>query len=155
MGQEKARLEIHKGADGELDLGGLRFVACRREIEGIDGGVTLNVRGVVEGEDRDLVRFDFFRKRPHYHVPAENPSERAIGAGGFEEGLDWGLAEISSRMKAIVEEAGHAKVAADIDVAALTVAAPALRSLIADLAPPTEISYFEVDAEVLAGLRSD
>jgi len=77
----KARLEIRKGADSALDLAGLRFVACRREIEGIDGGVTLYLRATVEGEECDLLRFDFFRKKPHYHVPAENawPKARADG----------------------------------------------------------------------------
>jgi hypothetical protein len=115
----KARLEIRKGADSAIDLAGLRFVACRREIEGIDGGVTLYLRETAEGEERDLVRFDFFRKRPHYHVPAENASERAIEAQGFEAGLAWGLGEIASRTRKLLEEAGHAKVAARVGDEAL------------------------------------
>ena len=151
----KARLEIRKGADSAVDLAGLRFVACRREIEGIDGGVTLYVRDAVEGEERDLLRFDFFRERPHYHVPAENAAERSIEAQGFEAGLAWGLAEITSRTRALLEEAGHPKVAAGVDGDALEQAEPRLRSLIHGLAEPTETSYFEVDAELVAGLQKD
>ena len=38
---EMAQLEIAKGPDAELRAGGLRFVACRREVGEIDGGITL------------------------------------------------------------------------------------------------------------------
>ena len=65
-------LEIRKGADSQLDVGGLRFVACRREVDVIDGGITLYVRSALPGDDRELLRFDLFRNRPHYHAPASN-----------------------------------------------------------------------------------
>jgi hypothetical protein len=149
---EKVQLTIHKGIDAELDLAGLRFVACRREIEGVDGGVTLNVRGSVEGEERDLVRFDFFRKRPHYHVPAENQSEAVIDGKRFGDGLGWGITQMTTRMKALVEQAGFEAVAAAIDPAALADAGPRLRALVEGLAEPSETSHFEIDASVLAGL---
>ncbi|MBW2499627.1 MAG: hypothetical protein JRF61_20265 [Deltaproteobacteria bacterium] len=151
----KARLEIRKGADSALDLAGLRFVACRREIAGIDGGVTLYLRDTVEGEERDLLRFDFFRQKPHYHVPAENASERAIEAEGYESGLAWGLGEITTQTKVLLEEAGHGKVAARVDGDALEQAESRLRSLISGLAEPTETSYFEVDAALLEGLQAN
>jgi hypothetical protein len=149
---EKAQLEIHKGVDGKLDLGGLRFVACRREIKGIDGGVTFYVRGAVDGAERDLIRFDFFRRRPHFHVPAENQSETAIDVEQFGDGFEWGLDQVSTRMKALLEEAGFADLGEKIDPAVLAESKPRLRELVAQLAEPSEISYFEVDASVVAGL---
>ena len=147
-----AQLAIHKGADGELELGGLRFVACRREIEGIDGGVTLIARAAVDGEERDLVRFDFFRKRPHYHVPAENASERSIDGERLGDGLDWGIAEIAARMPALVEEAGFAEVAAGLDAEELAARAGEIRTLVGGLAEPSETTHVDVDPKVVAAL---
>ena len=34
---QKVKLTIRKSADSEMMLGGLRFEACRREIEKVDG----------------------------------------------------------------------------------------------------------------------
>jgi len=153
----KARLTIHKGVDGELSVGGLRFVACRREIERVDGGVTLIVRGRdgAGEQDRDLVRFDFFRNRPHYHVPAESQAERTIDPERHGDGLAWGLSEISTGMRPLIEEAGFAALAAEIDAQALEKAAPQLRALVEGLAEPTETSFFEVDPKVLEALGLD
>lgn len=159
---EKAWLTIHKGVDGVLELGGLSFVACRREIEGVDGGVTLIVRGGLDatGADAtaghaaghaadgqpDLPRFDFFRKRPHFHVPAESEAERAIDPSRHGDGLEWGIEQIATDMQARVREAGFEDVAVRIDATALAARArPALRGLVAGLAEPTETSR-SVDA---------
>lgn len=152
---EKAQLTIRKGTDGELALGGLRFVACRREIEGIDGGVTLIVRGPAgaeEGDDRDLIRFDFFRTRPHFHVPAENQAETRIDGARHGDGFEWGVAQITSRMKALIEEAGFERLAPGIDETALAGAMPRLRALVAGLAEPTETTFFEIDRRQLEAL---
>ena len=40
---EMAQLEIRKGPEAELSVGGLRLIACRREIGEIDGGISLYV----------------------------------------------------------------------------------------------------------------
>lgn len=160
---EKAWLTIHKGVDGMLELGGLCFVACRREIEGVDGGVTLIVReglGAARGDaadaadgQRDLLRFDFFRKRPHFHVPAESQAERLIDAERHGDGLEWGIEQIATDMQALVREAGFEDVAGRIDEAALAAEVrSALRGLVAGLAEPTEISRFEVDPKLLETL---
>lgn len=168
---EKAWLTIRKGVDGMLELGGLCFVACRREIEGVDGGVTLIVRegldaaggDAVRGDaadvadaadgQRDLLRFDFFRKRPHFHVPAESQAERLIDPDRHGDGLEWGIEQIATDMQALVREAGFEDVVARIDEAALDAEArPALRGLVAGLAEPTETSRFEVDPKLLETL---
>ena len=48
---EMAQLEIAKGPDAELTAGGLRFVACRREVGEIDGGMVGTwVVGKIDGE---------------------------------------------------------------------------------------------------------
>ena len=85
-----AQLEIHKGPDADLRVGGLRFKACRREVGEIDGGITLYVFGHAEAtsEEIELVRMDLFRARPHYHAPAERQEESRIDAG---DAIEWGI----------------------------------------------------------------
>ena len=80
--EDTVTLEIWKGPDAELALGGLKLVACRREIDTIDGGVTLYVWSAPQdGAAQELLRMDLFRERPHYHAPAENEKETRIDAG--------------------------------------------------------------------------
>ena len=76
------QLEIRKSPDREREIGGLRLVACRREVGQIDGGVSLYVWAAPgEGEPEvEVLRCDLFRDRPHYHAPAENQEETAIDA---------------------------------------------------------------------------
>lgn len=154
METEMARLEIRKGAEGIVEVGGLRFVACRREIGDFDGGVSLNVWSELGDEDRELLRFDFFRKRPHYHSPADNQSETRIDTAQHVDGLDWGIEALTQRGRELVREAGYGSVADAVDAEALRSAAGALRSLCDGLAEPTEVSYFDLPAKALAKLAT-
>ncbi len=150
---ETVTLEIWKGPDAELRVGGLRLVACRREVDTIDGGVTLYVCDEPEGGgSRELLRMDLFRERPHYHAPADEQKERRIDAG--EGGsLAWGITAVTTRLAELLAEGGFAAVAAATDADALSAAGPALRELLDGLGEPTERSTFDVPASLLAGLR--
>lgn len=148
-----ASLAIRKGVDAELAVGGLRFVACRREVDVIDGGITLYVHSALPSDDRELLRFDLFRMKPHYHAPANNDKETAIDASSAASVDEWGIANLTQRADALVLEAGFADVARGLDLAAIRAAAPALRRLLAGLAEPTEISHFPIPAAKLAEIR--
>jgi len=148
-----SQLEIRKGADASLTVGGLCFVACRREVDVIDGGITLYVNSALPGDARELLRFDFFRNRPHYHAPAENTQETEIRVEGGVGLHDWGVDQLTRRAGELVEEAGFSALRGQLDAAAIAAAAPALRRLIDGLAEPTEISYFPIPAARLAALR--
>ncbi|MGA7416383.1 MAG: hypothetical protein WBW80_00190, partial [Acidimicrobiales bacterium] len=50
-----------------VEYGGLRFEASFRT----PAGATLRVTGSVDGHDTELLRFDDFIERPHYHIPAD------------------------------------------------------------------------------------
>ncbi|MDP6978477.1 MAG: hypothetical protein QF570_07735 [Myxococcota bacterium] len=146
-------LEIWKGPDAELRVGGLRLVACRREIETIDGGVTLYVRDdPSEGEPRDLLRIDLFRKRPHYHAPAEKQEETRIEAGDGKN-LEWGVDAITTRAAELLAEGGYASVGDQLDSGALAGAGPAIRKLLDELGDPNERSTFDVPAALFEGSR--
>lgn len=146
-------LEIRKGPDAELRVGGLRYVACRREVDDIDGGITLIVRGDDgEASDPDLLRFDLFRARPHYHAPADRQEETAIDVVGAE-GIAWGVEAVTARIDALLREAGHPEVVETLDPGKLADAGPRLRALLDGLAEPDEISHFDVPSRTVEALR--
>lgn len=149
-----ARLEIVKGKDGEMRVGGLRLVACRREIAEIDGGISLYVFGDLPEDAREMLRIDLFRERPHYHAPAENQAETKIELSGGSDVRDWGVDAITQRADELLAQGGFQDVAAQIDREALGSAGSAIRSLFDGLAEPTEVSYFEVPQSVLDSLAA-
>lgn len=146
-------LEIRKGADAQLEVGGLRFVACRREVDVIDGGITLYIHSAAPGDDRELLRFDLFRKRPHYHAPASNADETVIDASSAASVDEWGVENLSCRAGDLVAEAGFHDLRPSLDLQSIRQAGPALRQLFAGLAEPTEISRFPIAAARLAEIR--
>lgn len=149
---EMTTLEIWKGVDSELRVGGLRIVACRREVDTIDGGVTLYVwDDPSAGSPQELLRMDLFRERPHYHAPADEREETPIDAGPAGS-VAWGIAAITGRAKALLAEGGFETLAETLDVGALAGAGPAIQTLLDELEEPTERSTFDVPAKLLAGL---
>jgi hypothetical protein len=150
-----AQLEIRKGADAEISVGGLRLVACRREVADIDGGITLYVWGSEQagGPEVEVLRVDLFRNRPHYHAPAERQQESAIDVVAGQI-VAWGIEAITTRAQALAEEAGLSSIGAGLDVAALAGAGPSMQALFDRLEEPTEISYFEIPAAVLESMRA-
>lgn len=150
---EMATLEIWKGPDAELRVGGLRLVACRREVDTIDGGVTLYVWDDPDaGEAKELLRMDLFRERPHYHAPAEKQEETSIDATSADN-LAWGIDALTTRAPALLLEGGFGAEAERLDTQALGKAGPAIRSLLEGLGEPKERSTFDVPASVIASLR--
>lgn len=150
---QMAQLEIRKGAEAELRVGGLRFLACRREVGKFDGGISLNVWGLVEGEDRELLRFDFFRTRPHYHSPAENQAEVQIEPAAGSDSASWGIETLTRRAPELVATAGYGALAETLEPSEFEAASGALRTLFDELEEPTEISYFDVPVSVLKALE--
>ena len=150
---EMAELSIHKGPEASLECGGLRFEACRREIEGIDGGVTLYVWSTNREPPVALLRFDLFRKSPHYHAPAEDQADTAIEApsGGA---IEWGLDALSTRAADFVREAGEDAIANVLDQAELAAGREELAALIDGLEEPNETSTLSVPRAVLDGLAA-
>ena len=145
------QLEIRKGADARLDVGGLGFVACRREVDVIDGGITLYVHSALPGDERELLRFDLFRNRPHYHAPAANAKETEIDA--TVDVTEWGIEHLTRRAAELVREGGFDELLPRLDLESIRKSAPALRQLLAGLAEPTEISTFPIPVARLAELK--
>ena len=146
-----AKLEIKKGPDDEVTAGGLRVVACRREVGTIDGGISVYVWGQEAGQDVELVRMDLFRTRPHYHAPAERQEETVIPAA---DSVAWGIEALTTRASELAGEAGFAEVGEALDTEALGAAGPLLLDLFGRLEEPNEVSYFEIPQFVLDELAA-
>jgi len=150
---EKVQLAIHKGPDAEIEMGDLRFNACRREIGDADGGVTLRVFHVGGGEEVEVLRFDCFRNRPHYHAPGENQKETEIDVGELADSREWVYQSLSTSLSALLNEGGFDDLAERLDLVAFERLPRELRGMVEGLEEPCETSYFEVDASILEGLR--
>lgn len=153
--QKMAQLEIRKSPDAEVSIGGLRLVACRREVGNIDGGITVYVWGAPsdKGEEVEILRFDLFRNRPHYHAPADKQEESVIDASAGDS-VAWGINALTTVAPAFAREAKFPEIAERLDLVALAGAGPALQALFDGLEEPNEISYFEIPAAALEGLRA-
>ena len=145
MSEKKSRkLTIHVGEKRSLEVGGLRFVVCRRELDDT-GGATFEVWGDVDGEDTQVLRFDCFRGAPHYHMPPSAPGQIELDPEEVGDGLDWAIECARSRMPEMVEKAGFGELARALDSDALAGAAGKLARLAAEAPEPSE--SYEVDLD--------
>src|ERR1700733_3116175 len=98
-----------------VEYGGLRFEASFRT----PAGATLRVSGYVDGRDTELLRFDDFIERPHYHIPADGDpipfDQAALG-----EPLAWFVSQLRDRLAELLAEAGYTRVLSDVDLDAVT-----------------------------------
>ena len=137
---------IQQGPKQDLELGGLRFVACRREV-GEAGGYTLEVWGPVEGEDTQVLRFDCFKGAPHYHMPPSAQGQLALDPEEVGDGLAWALDCTRERLPEMIEKAGYGSLARSLDPAVFRGGTERVQALVSSCAEPNE--SFEVDAEIV------
>ena len=58
-----------------FDVGGVELHVDKRNF-GSDGGPSVRVYGEVDGENVQLLRFDCFRKDPHYHYDPSGKNDQ-------------------------------------------------------------------------------
>ena len=105
-----------------IESAGMRMtVDYRRGGGGDDEGLTfdITVAGAEEAGKR-ILRFDCFKKVPHYHVgPSGKYPVRNMKDEGIEDPVQWSLAQLKTRLAAMVKEAGYDDIAARIDQKAI------------------------------------
>ena len=109
-------------------------VAAAAELEAADGdergpttelcdrGVSIHVFGTQDGEEREFLRFDCFEEDPHYHyISWRNRSNEMLHIDPIASGdpVAFALDSIAQRLPALLERAGAAELAAEVDAAAL------------------------------------
>lgn len=108
-----------EGKKQTLKVGGLRFAVQQRST-GDDGGSSIEVYGDVEGRWLQVLRFDCFKKMPHYHAPASNDVRQKLGPSVVGDGLEWTLDQIRSHLPEMLTAAGFVELAGSVNQTALS-----------------------------------
>ena len=101
-----------------FDIGGLSFTVLHRELgekDGYDGGVSIEVYGDVAGKPTQVLRFDCFRKQPHYHMPPSAPGQLALDTKEVGNGLEWSFEQIREHLPEMIQTAGFADLSKTVD----------------------------------------
>jgi hypothetical protein len=85
-----------------------------------DQGVCVHALAEVDGEEVELLRFDCFDHAPHYHYGPEKRNERLMLDKTTEgDSLDWTMRQLRTRLPEMLDRAGYAELASDLDVDAI------------------------------------
>jgi hypothetical protein len=102
-----------------VPAGNVEFRIETRE-SGEDGGPSIQVRTADGGEDVQLLRFDCFRTRPHYHyAPGLSGPEYDMDPTLLGDSLEWAISQIRANLGAMVDRAGYPTVATGLDRSAI------------------------------------
>ena len=114
--------------EAEVEAGGVSLTMRYRDDVGGDSGLCIEVYADVDGAPTELLRFDCFRRTPHYHYGPMGRDERIMfDATADGDPLDWTLERFQrGRLRAMIERAGYPAVAAVLDEAAVAAALPRL-----------------------------
>lgn len=104
-----------------IEQAGMRMtIAHRQGLGGSDEGLTFDITTDSE-EGKRILRYDCFYKNPHYHVGASGGEQAAykMKDQGVEDSVRWTLAQLKSRLPALVKQAGYEEIAGKIDQQAI------------------------------------
>ena len=97
-----------------IEAENLAFLVATRDI-GNDGGPSIEVHSQVGDRDVQLLRFDCFRVRPHYHYdPGAKDEEHNLDPILVEDSLPWALTQLRQKLPQMVVHAGYPEVAGAI-----------------------------------------
>jgi hypothetical protein len=113
----------------ELEFGGLRFDVYFTGTF----GATMRLSGQVDGDWKELLRFDDFVDMPHYHAPADAHQTNYDSANG--DPLEWYIAQIRDDLPEWLTKSGYAGVLPSIDFAVVSANVGQLRDAMHDVVP--------------------
>ena len=145
-------IEIAAGEPVEVPCGPLVFRLRRREV-GEDGGISIELYGSSEGEESELLRFDLFRKDPHYHVPA-GTSKPTGHIDPASDALGYALDRIEHELATMLREADAAEHAESVEALVMDPVIGHLREAAETAPAPGEARRIELTPEIreLVGL---
>ena len=112
-----------------FDVGGVELHVDNRDI-GADGGPSVRVYGEVDGENIQLLRFDCFRKDPHYHYdPSGKNDQRHLDKASVPDSVAWTIEQLGQNLVEMIHTAGYAGVAEAVDQTSVTQVLPEVESL--------------------------
>ena len=112
----------------QIAVGGVELRIENRRV-GQDGGPSMRVMGEVEGEQVQLLRFDMFEKRPHYHyAPDGENTEFTLDPLTHDDGIGWVVTQLRDKLPALIKKAGYDTLAESVDHEAVAAALPGVES---------------------------
>lgn len=123
------------GGHATVELGGLQFKVMHRTI-GEDGGPTIEVIGDVEGKSTQVLRFDCFKKAPHYHyAPMGKNINTSLDPAKLGNGQEWAMTQIRDHIPEMLQTAGFDALARQVDARALRQGWTKVRDAVEGTAP--------------------
>ena len=102
-----------------ISAGNVEFWVETRETGG-DGGPSIQVRTSQDGADVQLLRFDCFRTKPHYHyAPGAMNASYDIDPTVVSDSLGWAIGQLRANLGPMIERAGYPAVAERLDAPAV------------------------------------
>lgn len=140
-------IHIAAGEPVEVGCGPLVFHIRRREV-GDDGGVSIELYGARDGEEAEILRFDLFRKDPHYHVPSGTKPTGRIDPS--VDALAYALDRIESELPEMLRQSGAAEHVSSIESLGMDLVVDQLRDGVARAPSPGESQRIELTPKVRA-----
>lgn len=112
-----------------FEVGGVELRVDDRNF-GSDGGPSVRVYGEADGKDIQLLRFDCFRKDPHYHYdPSGKNDQRHLNKASVPDSIAWTIEQLGQNLVEMIQTAGYGSVAEDVDQAAVAQVLPEVEAL--------------------------
>jgi hypothetical protein len=102
-----------------VEAGGVRIeIQYRRR--GKDSGPSFEVYGSNGQQPEEVLRFDCFKLRPHFHlIGSERSKIERIDGKTAPDPVKWTLSRLKRDLKALMQKAGHRKLAEEINQSAV------------------------------------
>lgn len=103
---------------------------------GGDEGYDIRVYSNINGNPRQILRFDCFRYQPHYHYDPLGRDERVELAGyGMSDAILWTLKQLTHHLPEMLTQAGYPDVAAGVQPEAVREAVAQLEKHLTAMVP--------------------
>ena len=112
-----------------FQVGGVELHVDNRSL-GDDGGPAVRVYGDVDGKAVQLLRFDCFRKDPHYHYdPSGRNEQHHLDTATVLDSIGWTMEQLGNNLAEMIRTANYDGVAAGVNQAAVKAVLPEVESI--------------------------
>ena len=116
-------------AEKVFRAGGVELHVDERNF-GSDGGPSVRVYGEADGDNVQLLRFDCFRKEPHYHYdPSGKNDQRSLDKTSVPDSVAWTIEQLGQNLAEMIHTAGYASVAEQVNQTAVAQILPEVESI--------------------------
>ena len=116
-------------AEKVFRAGGIELHVDERNF-GSDGGPSVRVYGEADGDNVQLLRFDCFRKEPHYHYdPSGKNDQRSLDKTSVPDSVAWTIEQLGQNLAEMIHTAGYASVAEQVNQTAVAQILPEVESI--------------------------